>query len=168
MPKIDIPVTCIPGHDLKCRPETGAAQQAGSPRGGVCLEPGRETLFVELSTGHGEHDGNDGLFRSHDPQAVQAEEDVHGLERHALVAVYERVVVGQRETAGSGEAGEPDVRLVVESVSRSIKGGLEETAITKTESSTVGPDLVGVDGEDDGLGEPAGFVHLASSRIALR
>jgi len=139
-----------------------------SARGGVCLEPGGETLFVEFSTGHGEHEGDDGFFRGHDPKAVEAEEDVHGLECHALVAVYERVVIGQRETVGSRESVESDIRLVVESVSRSIESGLKETAIAKTESSTVGPDLVGVDGEDDGLGQPARFVHFASSCIALR
>ncbi len=48
-----------------------------------------------------------------------------------------------------------------------MESGFKQTAIAKTKGSTVGPDLVGVDGGDDGLGQPARFVHFASSRIAL-
>ena len=56
----------------------------------------------------------------------------------------------------------------MESVPWAIQGGLEEAAIAESEGSAVRPDLVSMDGQYDGLRQPAGLVHLASSRMAFR
>ncbi len=101
-------------------------------------------------------------------ETVQPEEKIHGLEGDALVPVHKGVVVREAKTIGCSKGGEVRVRVVVEPVTRTFDGRLQETPVSKSEGATVSFDLIRMDGEDVYESEPPAFDHLASSRMALR
>ena len=90
------------------------------------------------------------------------------MECDALVPVHERMVVGETESIGCSQGGKVCVRVVVEPVSRTFDGRLQETPVPQSKGPAVSLDLIRMDGEDVYESEPTGFDHLASSRIALR
>ena len=55
----------------------------------VLAEPVRESWLVELAVREREDKRDDFFFGRVDAEAVQTEEEVHGLEGDSLVAVYE-------------------------------------------------------------------------------
>ena len=76
-----------------------------SARNSVLAEPGGEIGFVELPTGERENHDDDFFLRCFNAEAVQPEEEIHGLESDSLVSVNERMVVGEAESIGRGEGG---------------------------------------------------------------
>ena len=134
----------------------------------MLAEPGGEIGLIELPTGERENQDNDFFLRCFNAEAVQPEEEIHGLESDALVSIDERMVVGEAESIGRGEGGKIRVRVVVEPVSGTFDGRLQETPIPESKGPTVSLDLIRMDGEDVYESKPTGFDHLASSRMALR
>ena len=141
---------------------------ARSARGEVLAEPGGEGCLVEVPAGEGEDGGYDLALRSVNAESVQAEEEVHGLEGDALVAVAERVVSGEAEPIGSSEGKEVGLGVVGEEVTGTVEGRFEERTIAKAYGATVSLDLVCVDGEYMSDSQPSRLGHLASSRMAFR
>jgi len=139
-----------------------------SARNDVLADPGGEIGFIELTTGERENQNDDFFLWCFNAGAVQPEEEIHGLECDALVSINERMVVGEAESIGCGEGGKIRVRIVVEPVSRTFEGRLQETPIPESKGPTVSLDLIRMDGEDVYERKPTGFDHLASSRMALR
>jgi len=137
------------------------------PRDGVGSKPRGELSLTEGAAGDAEHERHDLFLLRLDSEAVQAEKDVHGLEGHTLVSIYEGMVVRQGESIGGREGAKIGVGFVNETVARAVHRRLKEARISQAIRSAVGVDLVGVDGQDHGSAEPAGFVHLASSRMAF-
>ena len=123
---------------------------------------------MEISGCQGEDDRHDLLFGGVDAEAVQAQEEVHGLEGHALVSVHEGVVLGNPKAVCCSQRRKISVCLVVEAVSRTFESGFQEPAVTKAKGSAVSLDLIGVDREDVDGGKPTWLGHLASSRMAFR
>jgi hypothetical protein len=134
----------------------------------VLTDPVGKLGFVELAGCEREDERHDLLLGGFDAEAVQAEEEIHGLEGDAFVSVNERVVVGEAKAIGRGERGKIFVRTVVESVLWALECRFEETPISKSEGAAMGFDLIRVDGENVYESKPTGFNHLASSRMALR
>jgi len=134
----------------------------------VLPKPGSEAGLIELPSRQGKDGRYDVFFGGIERKAVQAEEQVHGLEGHPLVAVDEGVVLRDAESVCCSEGGEVGVVLVAESISRTFEGGVQESPIAEAEGPAVSLDLIGVDRENVDRSEPAGFGHFASSRMALR
>ena len=131
-------------------------------------KPGGELGFIQRAAGQGQHQANNLLLRRIDPQAVQAEKEVHSLERSTRVPVDEGMVSRYPKPIGGGQTPEVRFRLILEPVSRSAEGGVQEPPVSQPERSSVLFDLVSVHGEHKRHREPAGLLHFASSRMALR
>ncbi len=67
-------------------------ERAQLARRNVLTKPGSETGLIEVTTRKREDRGDDLFFWCFDEEAVQTEEDIHGLEGDALVAIHEGVV----------------------------------------------------------------------------
>lgn len=80
----------------------------------MLAEPSGERGLVKVSTRQREHNGNDLFLGSFDAEAVQTEEEIHGLECDALVPILERVIVGKAEAVGSSESGKVGVGFVMQ------------------------------------------------------
>ena len=136
--------------------------------GGMVSKPGSELMFIQLAAGQSQHQADNHLLRSIDLHPIQAEKEVHGLERDTLVPVDEGVVSRDPKPIGGGQSAEVRSRFIREPVSRPAEGGVQETPVPQPERSTMLPDLVSVHGEDYRLREPTGLLHFASSRMAFR
>ena len=77
-------------------------------------DPVSKLGFVELAGCKGQDKGNDLFLGGFNAEAVQPEEEIHGLKRDAFVSVNERMVVRQAKAIGSCERSEVWVRTVVE------------------------------------------------------
>lgn len=139
-----------------------------SARDDVFPEPGSEAQLVEVAARQGEDGTYDLFFGGIDAKPVQPEEQIHGLEGHALVAVDKGVVLGDAEAVCRGQRREIGLGIVTKSISGALEGGLQESAIPKAVGSAMSLNLVRMDGENMRDNEPTRFGHLASSRIALR
>ncbi len=131
-------------------------------------EPVSESGLVEVAARQREDERDDLLFGRINTEAVQAEEEIHGLEGDALVAVHEGVVAGESKAVGGCEGCKIGVGVVKEAVSRPFEGRFKEAPIAESEGSAMGLDLISVDGSDVYWRKPTGLGHLASSRMALR
>lgn len=131
-------------------------------------EPVGETRLIQVSAGEGEDEGDNLLFWCIDPEAVQAEEEIHGLEGYPLVPVQEGMIARKPEPICGSDRGKIGLGIVEESIARAFQGGLQEAPVPQPEGAAVGLDLISVDGEDLYRGNPAWLSHLASSRMALR
>ena len=140
----------------------------GSAGCDVIAEPGGQGRFIQIAASQGEDRGDDFLFGSFDTEAVQTEEQVHGLKCDALVSIDERVVACDAKAVSCSEGWKVCVRLVAEPIAGALQGRLKQSAVTKPNSASVGSDLIRMDGKDVEEREPARLVHLASSRMALR
>ena len=134
----------------------------------MIAEPGGQGGLIQVATRQSAKGRYDFFFANIDAEAIQAEEEVHGLKGHALVSVEERMVTCDTESAGCSECREVGIGLVAESVARAPESGLEQATVTHADSASMGLDLIGMDGEDVDRCEPPGLAHLASSRMALR
>ena len=114
----------------------------------VVPEPSREGVLVELTTREGKNEKYDFLFGGLDSESVQAEKEVHGLEGDALVAVHERVVLGEAEPVRGGQSGKIRLRIILEPVLRPLQCRLQKPAVSQPKGSAMGLNLVGVDGKD--------------------
>ena len=103
----------------------------------MLAEPGGEIGLMEFPTGEKENQNDDFFLCCFNAEAVQPEEEIHGLECDALVSVNERMVMGEAESIGCGEGGEIRVRVVGEPVSRTFEGRLQETPIPESKGPTV-------------------------------
>ena len=120
--------------------------EGGSARSDVLTKPGGEIVLIQLAAGERE-DQNDDLFLGcFNAEAVQPEEEIHGLECDALVPINERMVVGETESIGCSQGGKIRVRVVVEPVSRTFDGRLQETPIPESKGPAVSLDLIRMDG----------------------
>jgi hypothetical protein len=96
----------------------------------MASEPVCQFGFREVTPSQSENKANHfGLLRF-DSESVKAEEDVHGLERHALVPIHEGVISRKAETVRCGEIEEIGFRRIVEPVPGSIQCRVEETLIS--------------------------------------
>jgi hypothetical protein len=82
----------------------------------VLTDPASKLGFIELAGCEGQDERYDRLLGGFDAEAVQPEEEVHGLESDAFVPVNERMVVGETKAIGRSERSEVWVRAVVELV----------------------------------------------------
>lgn len=117
----------------------------------MVAEPGSQLGLIELASGKREDEGHDLYLRGLDPETVQAEEEIHGLERGALVSINERMVVGEAKATGRGQRREIFIRIIVESVSGALESRLEEPPITEPRGPAMTLDLIGMDGPDGSL-----------------
>ena len=84
-------------------------------------EPGSQLGFIELAGGKREDYGHDLFLRGLNLEAVQAEEEIQGLERDAFVSVNEGMVVGKAKAVCRGQRREIRVRVIVEPVSGALE-----------------------------------------------
>jgi hypothetical protein len=83
-------------------------------------EPIGKLGFWQVTCGQSEDQADHvGLLRF-DPESVESEEDVHGLEGDALVPIDEGVIAREPKTVRCCEIEEIGLRLVVEPISRSV------------------------------------------------
>ena len=134
----------------------------------MVTEPSSEAGLIEVSTRQRHDNGNDLFLGGVNAEAVQTEEEIHGLEGHAFVSIHEGVVIGKTEAIGSSERGKIGIWVVMIPVEGSFEGRFQETTVAESERAPVCLDLIGVDGEDVDNSKPTRFDHLASSRMALR
>jgi len=87
----------------------------------VLTEPGSEAGLIEASTRQRQDRGNDLFLGGFNAEAIQAQEEIHGLEGNAFVPIHEGVVVGQAEAICSSESGKVCVRVVMKPVARSFE-----------------------------------------------
>lgn len=88
----------------------------------MLTEPGSEAGLIEASTRQRQDHGNDLFLGGFNAEAIQAEEEIHGLEGNAFVPVHEGVVVSQTKAICSSESGKVGVRVVMNPVARSFEG----------------------------------------------
>ena len=134
----------------------------------MLADPVSKLGLIELAGCEGQDKRNDRFLGGFEAEAVQPEEDIHGLERDALVPINKRMVVGETKAIGCGERSEVWVRTVVELVLATLQCRFEETPIPETDRAAVCFDLIRMDGENMDESKPTRFGHLASSRMALR
>jgi hypothetical protein len=137
-------------------------------RSDVLSKPDSEIGLIELPAGEGEDEDDNLFLRCFNAKAVQAKEEIHGLKSDALVPVNKGVVLGKAKTICCSKGGQIRVRAVVEPVSRTFDSRLQKTPVSESKGPAVSFDLIRMDCEDVYESEPAGFVHLASSRMAFR
>jgi hypothetical protein len=82
----------------------------------VPADPISKLGFIELAGCKGQDKRNDRFLGGFNAEAVQPEEEIHGLERDAFVPVNERMVVGETKAISRSERSEVRVRTVVELV----------------------------------------------------
>ena len=134
----------------------------------MVTEPSSEAGLIEISTRQRHDNDNDLFLGGVNAEAVQTEEEIHGLEGHAFVPIHEGVVIGKTEAICSSESGKIRIWVVMIAVEGSFEGRFQETTVAESERAPVSLDLIGVDRQDVYDGKPARFDHLASSRMALR
>lgn len=135
-------------------------------------KPVGKSDLVTVASGDLEHQGDHFRFIRHDAKAIEPEKDLHGLERHPLAAVDERVVPGDSEPVRSRQRGEIGRGVVVPPVSRPFEGRLQEPLVSDARGASMLADLFGMDSLRDRTPNPPRLnsllVHLASSRMAFR
>ncbi len=134
----------------------------------MIAEPSSQRRLIEITTCQSEHGGDDFFLGNVDAEAVQAQEEIHGLKGHALVSIAEGMVARDAEAVGRGQSRKVGVRVVVKSVAGPLERRFEEPTVAQSDSASVGLDLIRVDGEDVGGSQPTRLIHLESSRMALR
>lgn len=134
----------------------------------MVAEPVGEGGLIEGASRQRQDEGDDLFLGGIYAEAVQAEEEIHGLEGDALVAVHEGMVAGESKPIGGRECRKIGVGFVSESVSRAFESRFKEAPVPKAERSAMSLDLISVDGEDVNRRKPTRLGHLASSRMALR
>jgi hypothetical protein len=82
----------------------------------VPTNPVSKLGFVELAGCKGQDKRNDRFLGGFNAEAVQPEEEIHGLEGNALVPINKWMVLGKAKAIGRGERGEVLVSAVVELV----------------------------------------------------
>ena len=108
----------------------------------VFSEPESEALLIEVAARQGEDGAYDQFLWGIDSKPVQSEEQIHGLEGHALVPVDKGVVLGNAEAVCCSQGHKIGLGLVVESISGPLKGGLQESPIPKAEGSAMSLNLI--------------------------
>jgi len=98
----------------------------------VLSDPVSELGFIQFAGCEREDESDDLLLGGFDAKAVQAEEEIHGLESDAFVPVNERVVLGKPEAISRSEGGQICVGTVMELVLRALKCRFKETSISKS------------------------------------
>ena len=131
-------------------------------------EPVGQGGFVEVTARQRKDGGDDLFFRCINAEAVQTEEEIHGLKGDALVAVHEGMIARESKPVRGRESGKVGLGVVKEAIARAFEGGLQESPVPEPEGPAVGSDLIRMDSEDLYLRNPTWFGHLASSRMALR
>ncbi len=82
-----------------------ASSEGGqSARGMVVTEPSSEARLIEVSARQRQDNGNDLFLRGFNAEAIQTEEEIHGLEGDAFVPINKGMVVGKTEAVGSSES----------------------------------------------------------------
>lgn len=66
-------------------------------------EPVGQVGLIEVAARQGKNERDHILFRRIDAEPVQAEKQIHGLERDPLVAVYKRVIAREPESIGGSQ-----------------------------------------------------------------
>jgi hypothetical protein len=82
----------------------------------VPTDPVSKLVFIELAGCEGQDKRYDRFLGGFDAEAVQPEEEIHGLESDTFVPVNKRMVVGETKAISRGERSEVWVRTVVEPV----------------------------------------------------
>ena len=81
------------------------------------MEPRSQLGFLKLASGKREDYGYDLFLRGLNSEAVQAKEEIHGLERDAFVSVDEGMIVGEAKAVCCGQRREICTRIIVKPVS---------------------------------------------------
>lgn len=134
----------------------------------VVPEPGSQARLIQVTTRQREDRGYHPFLGGIDAEAVQTEEEVHGLEGHPLVSIDEGVVPGDPKAVCRSQRGKVSAGLEVVAVSGTFEGGFQEAPVPKAEGSAMSLDLIGVDRQNVDRIKPAWLGHFASSRMALR
>lgn len=137
---------------VRQQPQTSTAMREAARRpelaGGDALsKPGSQGCLIEVATCQSKNGRRDLLLGGIDAVAVQAQEEVHGLECDALVSVEERMITRDAKAVCCSKGREVGIRLVSKLIARALQGRLEEPVVTQADSAPVGLDLVGVDCE---------------------
>ena len=114
----------------------------------MATEPSSEAGLIEVSTRQRHDNGNDLFLGGVNAEAVQTEEEIHGLEGDAFVPIHEGVVIGKTKAIGSRESGKVSVWVVMEPVAGSFEGRFQETTVAESKRAPVSLDLIGVDSQD--------------------
>ena len=80
----------------------------------MLADPVSKLGFIQFAGCEGQDERNDRFLRGFNAEAVQPEEEIHGLEGDAFVPGNERMVVGETIAIGSCERSEVWVRTVME------------------------------------------------------
>ena len=131
-------------------------------------KPGSKFEFVQFTTGKSQDQAYHFLFRRIDPQAIESEKEIHGLERHTLVAIDEGVVFRNPKTIGCSKTAKIRSRLILEPVPWPAERRVQKALVSEPGRSAVRFDLVSMHSENKRHREPTGLLHFASSRMALR
>jgi hypothetical protein len=134
----------------------------------VLSEPVGQSGFWQVTRGQRENQPDHLRLLRFDTESIEAEENVHGLEGDTLVPIEKRVISGEPKTVRCCEIEEVGLRFVVEPISGSFQRGVKETLVSQSERAAMLLNLAGMNRTDHGGVEPPWFLHLASSRMALR
>jgi hypothetical protein len=115
----------------------------------VAAEEGRDLGLGDLAAGDAFDELRQRLRRARDLRPVHPQEDERRRERAALVAVDERVIAGEVEEIGRRLLLEGGVeKLAFERGARRRDRRGQESGVSQPGSSTVAPDLIGVQRQD--------------------
>ena len=114
----------------------------------MVTEPVGKGGLIKVTARQREYERDNILFRCIDPEAVQTEKKVHGLEGDTLVAVHKGMIARKSKPVRGGDCGKIRLGVVLESVAGAVEGRLQEPPVPKPEGAAVGLNLISVDGED--------------------
>ncbi len=114
----------------------------------MVTEPSSEAGLIDVSTRQRHDNGNDLFLRGVNAEAVQTEEEIHGLKGDALVAIHEGMIAGESKPVSGRESRKVGLGVVKEAIARAFEGGRQESPVPEPEGSAVGLDLIRMDSED--------------------
>src|SRR6266849_8399477 len=106
----------------------GQALQICSRLGPVVADPTGKALLAHFAGSEGQHDGGGGLGRRREINAIEPKKNDQRCERGPLIAIDERMILGNAEGIGSGKRSEIGF-AVSEFVDRPRQGGFEKPRI---------------------------------------
>ncbi len=92
-------------------------------------EPGGKLIFRQFPARELQYRDHHFRFAGNDAITIQAQEDVHDLERDALIPIEIRMIPRKPEAIAGGEIGHVYIGFVIPSVERAGQGGLQQTLI---------------------------------------
>src|SRR5262249_35012181 len=130
--------------------------------GPVVADPAGKALLTYLAGRKRQHDRGGGLGRWRKINAIEPKKNDQRSERSPLIAIHERMILGNAERVGSGKRSEAGF-AVSEFVNRPREGGFEKSRIANAVGSTEQRELLGMDIEHDPDVEPFRLSHSASA-----